>query len=520
MKVRTLGHRLTIANSLLILAIVGLGATALSGFFSLGRDIDVAVSEHEEGQMLGAALVGMERALVELRQGTGNIESVAADLRGARAAMQRFADFQTIEYANLSETEEAAEEGKPETDTVFAAGLLKGLDSAIGTLGSAEKEQAGEGGVGAAFEKVAAILQSSRDRLSAMTKDTDLNAVRKKAAQRVRVSALFVGGLSVLIVGVALVVSVRVHRQVAGSVAQLQQAVRKIAQGRLTQRVEERGDLEIVELARDFNKMAVELDTLYRVMEARVQEKTSELVRSERLASVGYLAAGVAHEVSNPLSIMAGYATLARRWLAGRPGEVQLAETREALETIESEAFRCKAIVEQLTALSIAGSDARRPVSLKKLTRELISLVGGLERGRDRKILFENDDGADDVAVLANAAELKQVGLNLIVNALGATESQRGEIRISIERSEGRALLSVSDNGCGIGPETIEKVFEPFFTMRTDTEKQGLGLGLTISHAIVEAHGGRLVARSEGLGKGSSFIVELPELAPMEAAHV
>ena len=145
MKARTLGHRLTIANSLLILAIVGLGATALSGFFSLGRDIDVAVSEHEEGQMLGAALVGMERALVELRQGTGNIESVAADLRGARAAMQRFADFQTIEYANLSEAEEAAEEGKPETDTVFAAGILKGLDSAIGALGSAEKEQAGEG---------------------------------------------------------------------------------------------------------------------------------------------------------------------------------------------------------------------------------------------------------------------------------------------------------------------------------------------------------------------------------------
>ncbi len=516
MRERTLGHRLKIANGLLILAMIGLGATAISGLLALGRDIGVAVGEYDEVQMLNTALVKVERVVVELDAGNAAPETIRADLLAARADMGVFSEYQGLEAAGEAESDEADEAGVPENDAVVAAAILVELDGAIQRFeGIADRP----GAYSVGCRELAETLRPGRDQLAELAKETDLSRVRQKAERRARVSALFVGGLSLVIVCAAVVVSVRVHHRVVGSVRQLQGAVRRIAAGRFTQRVEERGDREIVELARDFNRMAVELDTLYRVMETRVQEKTSELVRSERLASVGYLAAGVAHEVSNPLSIIGGYATMARKWLTGRPTEVQIRETSEALDIIESEAFRCKAIVQQLTSLSIAGSDARSEVSLPKMVRELLSLVAGLERGRDRRVVFENDGKPGDVRVWANPAEIKQVALNLIVNALGATESQRGEVRITVEKAEDRALLTISDNGCGLGPDTIDKVFEPFFSVRNDTEKPGLGLGLTISHAIVEAHGGRLIAQSEGLGKGSRFIVELPVLVPAEAGH-
>lgn len=515
---RTLGLRLKIANGLLILAMVVLGAVAISGLLSLGRGIDIAVGEYEEVQMLNTALVKVERVLIELREGAGDLDTIRTDLRGAQADMRTFADYQNLEEAGEAESDEADEAGHAENDMGNAAIVLHDLSAAMTALDSLAQHPTD---LTSGSAQIAEVLRPTRDRLTAMAKETDLSTVRRKAAQRVRVSVLFVGGLSLLVIGAALVVSVRVHHQVVGSVRRLQAAVRKIASGRFTQRVAERGDREIVELARDFNRMAVELDTLYRVMESRIQEKSSELVRSERLASVGYLAAGVAHEISNPLSIIGGYATLARKWLSGPPTDDELRESCDALDAIETEAFRCKKIVEQLTTLSIAGSDAREPVSLKQIVRELISLVGGLERSRDRRVLLENSAETDDVRVMANPAELKQVVLNLIVNALGATESHRGEIRISITRSNGHALLTVADNGCGLGPEAIDKVFEPFFSLRNDADsKPGLGLGLTISHAIVEAHSGRLTARSEGLGKGSRFIVELPVADPVEADHV
>lgn len=116
-------------------------------------------------------------------------------------------------------------------------------------------------------------------------------------------------------------------------------------------------------------------------------------------------------------------------------------------------------------------------------------------------------------------AEMKQVVLNLTLNALQAVDPQRGEVEIRVIRRDRNVELTVIDNGRGMSTETLEQVFEPFFTQRRGVRQAGTGLGLSITHAILESHGGSIRAQSEGLGRGSKFIVELPAFEPSEIAQ-
>ena len=112
--------------------------------------------------------------------------------------------------------------------------------------------------------------------------------------------------------------------------------------------------------------------------------------------------------------------------------------------------------------------------------------------------------------VQANENEMKQVLLNLVANALEATEPGRGEVRVDVARSNGWVEVRVADNGAGMAPQVRDHVFEPFFSSRPAGGPKGTGLGLSISHAIVTSHNGRIRAESDGSGKGSQFIVQLP----------
>jgi signal transduction histidine kinase len=120
--------------------------------------------------------------------------------------------------------------------------------------------------------------------------------------------------------------------------------------------------------------------------------------------------------------------------------------------------------------------------------------------------------------VLGAAAELKQVMLNLGLNALEAVDADRGEVRVSVSRNDAVVRVAVEDNGRGMSTETLERVFEPFFTEKRGVHDAGTGLGLSISHAIVDSHGGHLRGESDGPGKGSRFVVELPLTARRAAA--
>jgi signal transduction histidine kinase len=235
----------------------------------------------------------------------------------------------------------------------------------------------------------------------------------------------------------------------------------------------------------------------------------------------------VAHEINNPIGIIAGYAEYALAELKQRvgnrvpdPGEIE-----KTLQIICEEAFRCKEITSKLLSLAKPGDAQRKPVNLADVAAGVASMVGGVRPFRDRRLSVRAE--ADDHNVLvvnAVEAEMKQVILNLALNALEAVPKETGEVRIHVARKGSAVELTVIDNGKGMSPVTLERIFEPFYTEKRGTgtspadggRRSGTGLGLSITHAIVESHGGKIAAHSDGPGKGSRFIVRIPAAAGVQ----
>jgi signal transduction histidine kinase len=284
-----------------------------------------------------------------------------------------------------------------------------------------------------------------------------------------------------------------------------------------------RGDAEFRDVASLFNGLAREMALLYQSLEEKVIARSRELVRSERLASVGFLAAGVAHEINNPLSVVAGYAELAAKALrrvmnrddaSGNDQEIEaeaqdLSAALDAQGVIHDEAFRCKEITSRLLSLARGGTDERQSLHLDAVAKQVTVLTKGLRNYRDRSVVVEFDE-SQPLEIVGNLTEMKQVLLNLTVNALEAVPPQRGQVRIAGRREGDWVELSVEDNGRGMNPDTLQNVFEPFFTAKRGAGEPGTGLGLSITHAIIENHGGRIRAESKGVGQGSRFVVRLP----------
>ncbi|MGA2497894.1 MAG: HAMP domain-containing sensor histidine kinase [Tepidisphaeraceae bacterium] len=331
------------------------------------------------------------------------------------------------------------------------------------------------------------------------------HAAHRKHQTVLYTSAGVCGALLVAAVGLGL----WHYRTVMRPLRRLNRSVHELTQGRLDHRADTAGPEEFAQVARDFNTMADQLDGLYKSLEQQVADKSRQLVRSERLASVGFLAAGVAHEINNPIGIIAGHAELALQEMSRRPAEPALADARDAFTVIAEEAFRCKDIIEKLLSLARPGDEARKPLSLVTLVRSVIDSVAALQEHRQRGIRLDAPAG-DELRVLACAGEIKQVALNLLINAIEATEAGTGRIDVSLRRDGDAIELTVADNGKGMTPEVLDRIFEPFFTTRRGAGRPGTGLGLSISHAIVAAHEGQIGAHSDGPGKGSRFVMRLP----------
>jgi signal transduction histidine kinase len=230
------------------------------------------------------------------------------------------------------------------------------------------------------------------------------------------------------------------------------------------------------------------------------------------LASVGFLAAGVAHEINNPLaSISLGAEALERR-LKGLlpPSGIDADQAWRLLTMIQSEAFRCKGITEKLLDFSRLRDQERQTCSLSSLVADVIDMVQHMGRYREKQIVLAS---ASDVLAQVNPQEIKQVILNLVVNALDSMDPG-GMLQIDVSEESAHAIMQFSDDGCGMTPDVLRNVFEPFFT-RCRTGK-GTGLGLSISHRIISDHHGHIEAASDGPGKGSRFTVRLPLACPQD----
>jgi len=262
--------------------------------------------------------------------------------------------------------------------------------------------------------------------------------------------------------------------------------------------------------------IAIENASLYEELHRSYQElKRSQalLLRQEKLASLGRLAAGLAHELNNPLNTIAGFVeALQRRSHA----ETHLASKEfedfpRLLKMVQGEVDRAAAIVRRLLDFARQREPSFALVDLGRLISESVSFVERQAALANKRIVVE--PFPSPVQMKADAQMLQQLLLNLLTNALDAIEGA-GEVRlaantVAIGRGQQQFLqISVADNGCGIPQENLSKVFDPFFT--TKEVGKGTGLGLPICQSIVEQHGGTIEIKSEGIGKGTTVTMKLP----------
>jgi signal transduction histidine kinase len=261
-------------------------------------------------------------------------------------------------------------------------------------------------------------------------------------------------------------------------------------------------------LAEAFNDMTARLSVTYADLERQVRERSRQLVRSERLAGVGFLAAGVAHEINNPLASIA----FCSEALEHRLGPIldELSDgpdakvVRNYLRMIQEEAFRCKSITEKLLDFSRCAEIQRERTDLAGLIQGVVEMIRHMGKYRGKQIVFQPKEA---VMAHVDSQEIKQVVLNLVVNALDSMAPD-GTLRIDLRYTEGMAEMVFADNGCGMAPEVLENIFEPFYTKRR--VGKGTGLGLSITHRIVSQHHGEITATSPGEDQGSTFVVRLP----------
>ncbi len=320
------------------------------------------------------------------------------------------------------------------------------------------------------------------------------------------------------------------RRSVVQPFKELLAGSRLIAKGNFDHRIVCTSNDEMAELAQAMNAMTDRFVQIRDHLNEKVQERTREVVRSEQLASVGFLAAGVAHEINNPLASIAWSAeALEMRLHEVLHGEqsddptmkalakmdpAELEVLRKYLKRIQDEAFRCKGITERLLDFSRLGESQRRQAcDVSELISDVIALVEHLAPYRNKKIEFSPQVG---LTAWASPTEFKQVVLNLLTNALDSTDAN-GVVRIRLSKDDMFMQLVVEDTGCGMTEEVLRHLFEPFFTRRRDGK--GTGLGLSITYRIVQDHGGQISAYSQGPGYGSRFHIALPLNSDSQTSH-
>ena len=503
-------------NLLLALGLLLAAAGGLWRLHALRREVAVSVYAYTQQKTAESTAVHIARAPGLLSDRRANRQAIVDNLRQALAGVDDFIKGDK-EYAN---DPEAAAAYVMLTET--AARARARLAGVLATMESQRESQppGGADPTPASAQSLAADVDNALWDVWSILHgcQTYLRSRQEHASAGLDTTTLLIGALSAAALLAALGVTASQYRSLMGPLQRLRVGVRSIAAGHFDRRLEPGGGREFAELAEEFNRMAAELDGFYRELEEKVRAKSRELVRSERLASVGFLAAGVAHEINNPLNVISGYAELTLKRLRALDGDPAADDAAKSLRIIRDEAFRCKETTEKLLSLARGGDGGREPLSLAGVARDVAAMTRGLKNYHDRKVRLDFDGAdADALCVVANENEMKQVLLNLTINALQAVPPVTGEVVIGGRRDDGWVELSVSDNGRGISTESLKHVFEPFYTDKRGAGEPGTGLGLSITHAIVESHGGRITAESAGPGRGSRFTIRMPAGGTPEA---
>ena len=339
---------------------------------------------------------------------------------------------------------------------------------------------------------------------------------RRRSAVDLLLASL-VGILAVLGITVA-----GVQRMVHRPAQELIRETDKLGHGDLSARVPETRNDELGTLAETFNRMAHDLEAAHsellgwaQTLEHRVEEKTGELERAqekivqvERMASLGRLAAVVAHEINNPLSSVVTYAKILVRRLQNKELDDECRENLEYLESIASEASRCGEIVAQLLSFARRGGGEFVAVDINQVVDRAVFLTK--HKLELAEVSCEIELEEDMPTVRADSGQIQQALMALLINAGEAVE-KGGRVLVQTATCVEGVEISVEDNGPGMEPDVARRVFEPFFT--TKDGSSGVGLGLAVVYGIMERHGGS-VELTTAPGKGCRFALVLPIAGP------
>ncbi len=317
--------------------------------------------------------------------------------------------------------------------------------------------------------------------------DTEISPILTK--NRIKVIAV---GLSALIV--LIFVILRLFEKIINKpLKKLKNEMKKVRTGDLDVKIKPRNDDEIGELTRDFNRMVEDLKDARSKIE---RLHSHEMEKAGHLASLGELAAGLAHEIKNPIAgIKSSLEIIYQR-------TPETAPEREIFLEILKQTDRIHMIIQDLLSYAKPKPLSREPVDINRVIQRVLKLADPQIKDKEIDINFKPLSG--DSNFLLDGNKIQDVVLNLVLNSISAID-QTGSISVSVKTEGDKLFLTIADNGKGIRPENIDKVFSPFFT----TRKRGNGLGLSISKKIIEEHDGIIEVNSR-LGEGTEFTISLP----------
>ena len=332
--------------------------------------------------------------------------------------------------------------------------------------------------------------------------------------------------LAILVIISAIIIMSAFARVITRPIETLAAVTDQISKGDLTKTVDINRSDEIGHLAQSFNRMIDslkryqdEVEEYNRTLEEKIIERTreldeaqSQLIQSEKMAALGQLAAGVAHELNNPLGGILGYAQFTLEKMEKKPlvqmTDKDLDSYRRYLKDIETQARRCKTIVQNLLKFSRSSHSADFEMSnINNIINETLTFIE--HQLMMQQIRLTRHFGDNLPQIPGNAGQLQQVFTNVIINAMHASKPET-EISIytrylpPLGEFTGAVEVTITDQGCGISEENLKRIFEPFFT--TKEVGKGTGLGLSVSYGIIKEHGGEIKIDSR-VGKGTNFTI-------------
>ncbi|HHT9106276.1 MAG TPA: sensor histidine kinase [Candidatus Wujingus californicus] len=302
---------------------------------------------------------------------------------------------------------------------------------------------------------------------------------------------------------VVIAIGISLTNRITQPILQLAEGAKAIGSGNLDHRISITSQNEVGALAKEFNQMATKLKESYSNLEQKVEERTAQLLRAERLAAVGELAAEVAHEINNPLGGLGNFASM----LENEPENTQ--QTKKYAALILEGLKRVEIIVKRLLTFS-------RPYSLQMSDKNINSIINNSIKFIEYRIepchiTIKKDLNETIPYVYIDADNISQVLINIMVNALESMPDG-GTLTIKTDtckEHDSCVTVYIADTGCGIREELKDKIFKPFFTTKNKEGEKGLGMGLAISKRIIEDHHGKINVESE-IGKGTTFSVCIP----------